>query len=418
VSTADEVRCGREPTPGDAIAGVAPRSVFEPGSREECRAVFHAARADRLALAVVGGGTELGLGGRPARLDAVVSSRRLDRVLEYAPSDQVVVVEAGIPLAALQAVLAGRGQRLACDPPRADRATVGGLLATNAFGPLRARHGSLRDLLIGVSILRADATVARGGGKVVKNVAGFDLPKLMVGALGTLGMIETATFRLHPVPEVSVTLRIDRMSARAVRSLVVAMRDEQVEPAAVVALGHPGHHGAFDVLVRFEGFDAGVAEQRDRTASLLREAGQSAGALSTEQARDAWREHDALRTRGNARVKVSALAAALEATASTVVPAVVEVLSNPATILYPTLGLVFLTGDAGDRVAFAAGIARARAHLGAAPGSLVVQELPAAARDAVDVWGPPPAAFALMKGVKARFDPENRLNPGRFVGGL
>jgi glycolate oxidase FAD binding subunit len=418
VSTADEARCGRAPTRDDAIAGVTPRFVFEPGSREECRAVFEAARADRLAVAVVGGGTELALGGRPTRLDAVVSARRLDRVLEYAPSDQVVVVEAGITLSALQAVLADKGQRLACDPPLANRATVGGLLATNAFGPLRTRHGSLRDLLIGVSILRADATVARGGGKVVKNVAGFDLPKLMVGALGTLGMIETATFRLHPVPEVSVTLRIDRMSARAVRSLVVAMRNEQVEPAAVVALGHHDSRGAFDVLVRFEGFDAGVAEQRDRTASLLREAGQSVESLSNEEATGAWREHDALRTRGTARVKVSALPAALESTASTVMPAVVDVLSNAATVLYPTLGLGFLTGDADDRVAFTAGIARARAHLGVAPGSLVVHELPAAARDAVDVWGPPPAAFALMKGVKARFDPENRLNPGRFVGGL
>jgi glycolate dehydrogenase FAD-binding subunit len=414
----------RDPTAGDAIAGVAPQVVFEPHSREECAEIFRSGGSRRLALAVVGGGTELGLGAPPTRLDAVVSTRRLDRVIEYAPSDQIVVVEAGMTLSALQHTLAQSRQRLAYDPPLADRATIGGLLATNNFGPLRTRFGSLRDLIIGVSILRVDGSFAHGGGKVVKNVAGFDLPKLIVGALGTLGMIASATFRLHPLPEAETTMRIGGLAACAVRALVVRMRSEQLEPAAVVALSAGD---GFDVLVRFEGFTAGVREQRDRAAVLVHQLEGSdaprtrpaaVDELSTPEADAAWNEHAARRTAGNARVKLSALPAAMPAVASEVVPILTGALSGGRAVGYPTLGLGFVTGDVEDGAAFAEAVVRARASLAPGHGSLVVQELPISARGAVDLWGPAPAALGLMKRVKERFDPDNRLNPGRFVGGL
>ena len=129
----------------------------------------------------------------------MLGTERLERIVEHAPLDQIVIVEAGVRLASLQDALARSGQMLALDPPWAGRATIGGLVATNAFGPRRTRYGSIRDLIIGISIVRADGTEARGGGKVVKNVAGFDVPKLMVGSLGTLGLIATVNFRLHPL---------------------------------------------------------------------------------------------------------------------------------------------------------------------------------------------------------------------------
>jgi glycolate oxidase FAD binding subunit len=405
----------RDPTAQDAIVGVAPRFVFEPRSLEECEDVFRWASEGQLALAVVGGGTELGLGAAPSRLDAVVSALRLDRIIEYTPSDQVVVVEAGVTLAALQRTLAASGQRLALDPPLADRATIGGLLATNNFGPLRTRFGSLRDLIIGVSIVRADGACAHGGGKVVKNVAGFDLPKLIVGALGTLGMIATASFRLHPLPEAETTLRIRGLTAIGVRSLVVGMRREQLEPAAVVALSTDS---AFDVLLRFEGFAAGVREQKDTAATLVHEMAQSADELSAAEARAAWSEHASRRMRGNTRVKFSSLPSEMPAVVSDVVPPLTDALSADQVIGYPTLGLGFVTGDVEDEAAFAQAVVRARGGLARTQGSLVVQQLPVSARSKIDVWGSPPAALALMRRVKERFDPDNRLNPGRFVGGL
>jgi len=261
------------------------------------------------------------------------------------------------------------------------------------------------------SIVRADGTEARGGGKVVKNVAGFDLPKLLVGSLGTLGMITTATFRLHPLPESTTTIHVGPMTAGAVRALVVAMRERQLEPAAVLATGPAS---AFEVLVRFEGFPPGVAAQRDRlTASLP-----GVDALSAEEAGRAWQEHATLRTRGNTRVKISTPPAAFEVVASDVLPPLTDVFSGSVAMFYPTLGLGFVTGDVDAGAPFADAIAKARASVARRQGSLVVQELPLSLRSSVDVWGPPPAAFSLMRRIKERFDPDRRLNPGRFVGGL
>jgi glycolate oxidase FAD binding subunit len=405
----------RDATAADAVVGAAPRLVFEPSSAQQCADAFVWARDHRMSLAPVGGRTELGLGAPPTRLDAVVSARRLDRIIEQRPADQVVTVEAGITLAALQRALSHNGQRLACDPPLPDRATIGGLLATNGFGPLRTRFGSLRDLVIGVGIVRADGSFARGGGKVVKNVAGFDLPKLLVGSLGTLGMIVSATFRVHPLPEAQATLRVRGLDAHRVVALVRRMRDVQVEPAAVVALGRCAD---LDVLVRFEGFGPGVRDQCDAVAALAEELNRTPEALTLAESEAAWREHAAMRTRGNARVKVALLPTSLPSVAADVVPALVGALSLATTVWYPTLGLGFITGDAGDGEVFARAIGEARVAIARRGGSLVVHELPAEIRGNVDVWGPPPAAFALMRRVKERFDPDSRLNPGRFVGGL
>lgn len=406
---------GRDATEADAVLGAAPRLVFEPTSAGQCTDVFAWARDHRLSLAPVGGRTEIGLGARPTRLDALVSVRRLDRIIEQCPPDQVVSVEAGITLATLQAALSEQGQRLACDPPRPDQATIGGLLATNAFGPLRTRFGSLRDLVIGIGIVRADASFARGGGKVVKNVAGFDLPKLMVGSLGTLGMIVSATFRVHPLPEMQSTIRIRGVDATRVLSLVHRMREQQLEPAAVVALGI---RSDLDVLVSFEGFEAGVRDQSDVVVALAAELDRSPEALTSAQAVAAWNDHAAMRTRGNARVKVAVVPASLPSVAADVLPPLMEALSPATTIWYPTLGLGFVTGDADDGWFFVRALGRARAAMARLGGSLVVHDLPAEMRADVDVWGPPPAALPLMKRVKDRFDPDGRLNPGRFVGGL
>lgn len=157
---------------GDAILGVLPRSVVEPATLEEAAEAMKGFARDRLHVAFVGGGTELGVGAPPARLDVVLRTGKLARIVEHSPSDQIVVAEAGLPLASLQRTLAAHGQRLALDPPLPELATVGGLVAANAFGPRRTRYGTARDLIIGLSLVRADGTSARGGGKVKR--AHFD----------------------------------------------------------------------------------------------------------------------------------------------------------------------------------------------------------------------------------------------------
>jgi glycolate oxidase FAD binding subunit len=365
---------------------------FAPGSIDEAACVMAQAARDRLRVAFVGGGTELGLGRRP-EVDATVRTDRMARILEHTPADMVLVAEAGVTLAELQRATREHRQMLALDPPEPERATIGGLVATGAFGPRRARYGAIRDLIIGVTLVRADGIVAHGGGKVVKNVAGFDLPKLACGSLGTLGMIAGAAFRLHPLPEASVTALVAGVPAERIGALLAGVRQKQLEPSSVVALRADG--GGFDVGVRFEGFGEGVAHQVGRFAD-------GTGAEPLVDDAGFWRRHDAVRAGGPVRVRCATLPSQL--------PAVAALFEGAELALYATLGIAFIAGDL-----TAQAIRAAREKLVAGGGWLIVET---ASDKELDPWGPVPGSFEIMKQLKQRFDPERRLNPGRFVGGL
>ena len=225
----------REAAEGDAIDGARPRFVVEPGSVEEVSALLRLAHRAGLAVAPRGGGTKLGWGATPRRLDLILSTARLNRVLEHAAGDLVVRAEAGVTLETLQATVGAAGQRLALNPPEVG-ATLGGIVAANPSGPLRLRYGTVRDLLIGVTVVLADGTVAKAGGKVVKNVAGYDLCKLFTGSLGTLGVVVETIWRLYPLP-----------AAR--RTVAVALASPEAAGAAVQDLLHaPGSPLVLDAL--------------------------------------------------------------------------------------------------------------------------------------------------------------------------
>ena len=405
----------------DEVLGMRPAAVFAPQSVPEAAAVLERSDRDGLRLVFAGGRTKMSLGAPPRALDAVVETRGLSRIVEHAPSDQIAVVEAGVTLAALQAALAKAGQRLAADPPEADRATIGGIVASNAFGPLRHRYGSVRDLLIGISFVRADGMVASGGGKVVKNVAGFDLPKLMTGSLGTLGMIATATFRLHPRPETETLVLLRGLSPSGLRRFSASLKQAALEPASVVALtgGGPGP-ALFDVEVRFEGFEAGALEQRSRCEALGGAEGGDCGIPDPATARSFRAAHDAVRTRTapDLRVRIAAPRSAIETISASLLPPLTAVLGEPGFVWYPGLGVGFVSGSAADPAAAAAGLLSAREGLEALTGSLVVEAAPEVVRQRVDVWGAPPSSIAVMRALKERFDPGARLAPGRFVGGI
>src|ERR1700685_4273408 len=182
----------------DAIAGVVPSFVAFPASTEEASALLRAAAAFDLTVVPRGAGTGLGWGTPPSACDLVIDLQAMDQVLEHAAGDLVARAQAGVTMRHLASVLASAGQELAVDAPA--EATVGGVVATGTAGPRRLRYGAPRDLLIGITIVRPDGAVAHSGGKVVKNVAGYDLGKLFAGSQGTLGLITEATFRLHPLP--------------------------------------------------------------------------------------------------------------------------------------------------------------------------------------------------------------------------
>jgi glycolate oxidase FAD binding subunit len=359
----------------------------EPATIEEAAELIP--RAGRVRFE--GGGTEAQLGGPGEPVDAVVRTRKLTRILEYQPADMVIVAEAGVTLAQLQAEAAKERQTLALDPPNPARATIGGIVASGSFGPRRARYGGVRDLIIGVSMIRADGVVAKGGGKVVKNVAGFDLPKVACGSLGTLGMIATATFRLHPVPQASATLVLREASAEKVFDAMRKIREAQLEPTSLCALRSGA---AYDLGVCFEGFGAGVEEQARRLTGLI-------GCDRAGDPQAFWNLHDEVRTGGPCRIKVASLPSDFAAVHAAVPPSL-------RFAWYPTLGLGFAAGECA-----AAELQSARDALVRRGGSLVLQ-----AGSGIEHWGPPPESCALMRRLKQNLDPERRLNPGRFVGGL
>jgi glycolate oxidase FAD binding subunit len=401
----------RPASDADAVDGVRPELVAEPASAAEAAELLRDTAGRR--VLVRGGGSKLGLGNPPEGAELLLSTAGLGRVLEHAAGDLVVRVEAGVRLADLQRELAPAGQQLALDPPQPG-ATVGGVVAANASGPRRLRYGTVRDLIIGITVVLADGTVAHAGGKVVKNVAGYDLAKLFCGSLGTLGLIAEAIFRLHPLPEAAgaVTLPLERPEqlGEAIQRL---LRSTLVPSAIELSWADPEEPGALTVVL--EGIRPGVEAQVAEAARLL--GGGASGTVLAPGERLAglgelpWKE-------GEVGVKAACPPADLPgaltdlwtaAAASGLVP---RVTGHAGTgVLHVGLPLEGVEPLAGF-------VDEARERLAARGGSLVVAEAPVELKRAVDVWGPPGDAIGLMHRVKQRFDPDRRMSPGRFLGGI
>jgi glycolate oxidase FAD binding subunit len=363
-----------------------------------------------------GGGTKLSWGGRPADADLVVETAGLGRLITHNPADMTAAVQAGMPLHTLQELLAGAGQWLALDPPTEPAgATVGGLLATGDSGPRRLRYGALRDLVIGVTLVLADGTVARAGGQVIKNVAGFDLSKLMYGSLGTLGLVAEVVVRVHPRPEASATVVVPAPVASATATSLHLLKSV-LEPAAVDWAGDPRDgSGKGRLAVRFEGTTAGVAVQTAALHELL--GGATGGAeLLVESAETAlWRElaarhraepGESVASAGTLPSRLTAVADAL-ARAADAGGVEVRLLSHSALGLHTAH---FAGRPEGQAQAFD----RWRGAVLAMGGTVLLRDRPREVDDLVDPLGPPPSAVNLLRAVKSSLDPEGRLAPGRL----
>jgi glycolate oxidase FAD binding subunit len=392
------------------IAGVAPGRFAAPQTRAELAATVAACAAAGESFAFVGGGTELALGNAPRKLDVAIRTGALTQVVEYAPEDQTITVEAGITYAALDRILGDHGQMLPIDVPDRERSTVGGAIATNAYGARRHRYGTLKDLIVGVELVRPDGTVARGGGKVVKNVAGFDLPKMVVGSLGTLACIATATLRVFPIPQATRAVRYPGTHPGFVPALAARQLDAQsvVWYAEEDAEGDGTFHGT---IVTFEGSHAGVAAQIERVRAIVAELDPDEAVYDVgadELSYFANLEHT-VRRQDDWRIRSVRLPTTLEP-----MPTYERAFATGALtyVGYPTIGTA-LTAIASDA---APHVGTMRDDGGAA--AVVVHAMPDRYRSAIDAWGPPPPAFPVMRELKARFDPRGLCNPGRFVGGL
>jgi glycolate oxidase FAD binding subunit len=399
----DGVRAGEA---ADAVDGVVPTAVVTPETADDVAELLREAAGSGLSVVPRGAGTKLGWGNPPRSVDLAVDVRRLDRVLEYNPGDLVVRAQAGLTLAALQEQLAGKGQVLALDPP-GDGATLGGVVAANAAGPRRLRYGTVRDLLIGVTVVLADGTVAHAGGKVVKNVAGYDLGKLFTGSFGTLGVIVETIFRLHPLPSDRRVVSIPFDGPQRGGELVQRVMHSALVPAALeLDLFRADEAGRLTVL--FEGIEPAVEAQAGVAAELHPDSAIEVE-LPTGFGRHPYAD-------GEVGLKLSAAPGAL--------PQVLQALEGAqrefgvaATVRgSAATGVLYVAWPPGPQV----GPALAGLRKGLAPydGSAVVLQAPPEVKVGLDVWGPVGDALPLMRRVKDRFDPEGRLSPGRFVGGI
>ncbi|MPQ98753.1 FAD-binding protein [Modestobacter sp. I12A-02628] len=405
----------REATAADAVDGVPASLVARPASTAEVGEVLRAAAGHELAVVPRGRGTKSTWGRAPERADLVVDLSRMSAVLDHAAGDLVVETQAGALLADVQAVVGTAGQRLALDEP-VPGSSIGGTLATNSSGPGRLAVGTARDLLIGVTVVRADGVVARAGGRVVKNVAGYDLGKLVIGSFGTLAVVTEAVFRLHPVAPARQWVTVGVDSAGRAQELAQRVVHSQLVPAAVeVDWPGDGDGGAGSLGVLLEGTPAGV---ETRTAALtgLLGGGTAAGTAPAGWGRYPW-DDDGVTGRATAlkaTVALSGVAGALDAGRRAATDAGTTLSwrgSAGAGVLYGAL-----PATAGPD-AVAAVLGPLRAACAAAGGALVVLDAAPEVEAAVDTWGPVPA-IDLMRRVKERFDPERRLAPGRFVGGI
>ena len=390
----------------DAVDGVPAAYVAEPGSAEEAADVLRVAAEHDLAAVPRGGGTKLGWGVPPRRLDLVVDTRRLDRVVEHAAGDLVVVVQAGVPLAALAEQLRAARQLLAVDEV-VPGSTVGGAVATGMSGPRRLLHGGVRDLILGAELVRADGVLAHSGGKVVKNVAGYDVAKLVCGSYGTLGLVTQAAFRLHPAAPATAYVSVDVAGADEVHAVVQRALHAQFVPTAL-EVDRPAAGGPATVSLLIEGTAAGVD---GRTRQALGALGGGAG-VSARPPRW-WGRLPG----GGVLVKLTSELAGIGRLLDGVDRAAAEAGVEVAVRGSAGAGVLHAGLPGADPAAVAVFIDTVR---GAAPawcGSVVVLAAPPPVRAAVDSWGPV-SSLELMRRVKEQFDPGARLAPGRFVGGI
>jgi glycolate oxidase FAD binding subunit len=401
----------RMATGADAVTGAQPKLVIEPGTESELAEVLRLANEAGLAVIPRGGGTKLGWGNSPTRADLILSTARMTEIIEHAWADLTVSVEAGCTIQRLQETLAQHGQRLALDPLWPEKATVGGVLSTNDSGALRLRFGALRDLIIGATIALPDGTLASSGGKVVKNVAGYDLPKLVTGALGTLGVITRAVFRLHPLPRNTRSFSVFATNAEETQRFVLAVQDSKLAHTFLQSQFSDEAPPVSDIL--FEGTEAGLTAQESQLRSLAAPAKVMEAFTPTWAAREElWNFVDPSTT---AVAKISLLPGNLARTMGGVEHAAKLHQLRWRALVYAT-GIAWVRLE-GKPSALKNALLLLRVEMEKHGGSLVALHRPDKMTE-FEVWGSAGDALPLMKALKQRLDPKYTLNPGRFVGGI
>jgi glycolate oxidase FAD binding subunit len=412
-----------------AVDGVHPAASAHPSSSEEAAALLTASADRGAGVLPRGAGVHQHLGGIPARADLVMDTMRLEGITDYEPADYVVAVRAGTRLCGLQAELGKNQQWLPIDPPGAGAATIGGLIAANRNGPRRLLYGAIRDMLIGIRVALPTGEVIKAGGKVVKNVAGYDLTKLFIGSLGAAGVIVEATFKISPSPGEGQTILVTVPDRAAAHDLTTVVMQSYLLPAALEAAnptalrrvasaaGIDAPHAAWGVLVLAEGLAESRGRHVDEMRTLVGTRGQME-VLNGAAHAALWRAvaefpspdvHPGrvIGRAGGPIARWAELARAAEETPTLAGP--VEILAHAG------VGLVYTACAAEDGSSVVRSVGAAAS---AAGGYAVVEAAPPALKARLPLWGDPPGGLELMRRLRQKFDPQGIMVPGRLGWGL
>jgi glycolate oxidase FAD binding subunit len=387
----------------DGVDGVLPARVVAPETTEQVSAAMAWVNRHGLRVVARGAGSKLGWSNLPGNIDLVLSLEKFQKIVDHAWQDMTVTVQAGVTIAGLQTELAKQKQCLAIDPLWPERSTVGGVIATNDSGALRLRFGSMRDLILGVTVVLADGTIARSGGRVVKNVAGYDLPKLFTGSFGTLGILTEVTLRAHPLAQTVETLSIAFDDIVAAAGFMLAIADTTLVPTGMQLRIATNESALADL--RFEGLEEGVRVQVQRAAQL------ATTGRRIHATEDVWKQRESLWHGDDSGVvaKFSVLPSALSDCVSAI-----RYHSSNYQVIAQSVGVGLVRAQLED----AKSLIALRSAIGQLGGTMAVVRPPLEWKKFIDVFGETNSAYPLMVRVKQRFDPKGILSPGRFLGGI
>jgi glycolate oxidase FAD binding subunit len=383
--------------------------ICRPASAAEVAAALRLCSEAQAIVIPWGGGTAMTIGNPPRRVDVIIDLQKLGRVIDHDPGNLTVTVQSGMKLSELQNDLAQHRQFAPFDPPFPARATIGGTIAANINGPRRSSFGAVRDLVIGTKVALPSGEQIKAGGKVVKNVAGYDMCKLFVGSLGTLGIITEVTVRVAPLAESAVTVLASGNLAD-MTALIEAIDHSSLLPVALF-LVNDSVKSTWRVAIRCEGFAPTVARYRHDLAAMAQPIGATTEVL-VEQAHDNF-------WNGIANFPLAPECLVFRVTLPrATVAGFVETIEERGTLVVADVaaGTLWLGYEPNKPAAEC--FARLQALASAHHGHAVLFAAPAESKQGIEVWGPTPPAFSLMRQIKRRFDPRGLLNPGRYVGGL